>query len=749
MRAARKSSFGELVAYLVSDQGNEIRVAAVRVTHCESADVESAVLEVLAIQAQNRRATSDKTYHLILSFPTGEVPSTRSLHAIEDRVCKALGFAGHQRVSVVHRDTDNVHIHLAINKVHPKTLRVHDPWQDFKTLATVCVEVEVEFSLQRDNHEPRHHHGLSTSQDAERRSGIESLSSWIRRTCADGLLTVRSWTEAHQHLKRHGLTLMSRGSGLAFMDSSGLAVRASQVDRRLARGAFEARLGPFEPALSPRAPAEQANAASQRVPALGEAPFVPNDGVVARGFQGLEPETLLSCGSWAEFHRALAGLGVQARLRGAGLVFHSGGRRERASEVSRHLSLTRLEKLWGPYEVDCTSAPATHVGSSQTYAGSPVGSGPFDSLALTGGPSEKLWLMYLETRRLRSKQALEQRRAAHKWFRQEISAALRRAQLKRGLILRLGKGRASKLVLYASVHATLQREIESTKALHARRLSVLDAGGHRLGWTEWLRRRALQGDAHALSALRSCATECARELGCGALHGPLGAASVARAQVITRRGTLIFREGPVEWRETADAVKVHPLVEGPELATLLALAARRFGPLLHVAGSDEFKQRAVESAVQSQLAIEFDDPDLEARRRSLPILPKATSTAIEVRHGSRLGLLGGGQQGRFIRPHRRLRESDAGGAGTAPASDPPNRVRTVSQLDVVQLSAGGKVLLPGDARHQLEHSGAGPADSLRRHDVLSVGGATGSPPSTPVGEPPRSGHRRRASRMQR
>jgi hypothetical protein len=37
-------------------------------------------------------------------------------------------------VSVVHHDTDNVHIHVAINKIHPRTLTLHDPIRDYITL---------------------------------------------------------------------------------------------------------------------------------------------------------------------------------------------------------------------------------------------------------------------------------------------------------------------------------------------------------------------------------------------------------------------------------------------------------------------------------------------------------------------------------------------------------------------------------------------------------------------------------------
>ncbi|MFO0702010.1 MAG: relaxase/mobilization nuclease domain-containing protein [Nitrospira sp.] len=46
---------------------------------------------MLNTQSFNTRAQSDKTYHLIVSFRPGELPSTATVRAIENRVCHRLG----------------------------------------------------------------------------------------------------------------------------------------------------------------------------------------------------------------------------------------------------------------------------------------------------------------------------------------------------------------------------------------------------------------------------------------------------------------------------------------------------------------------------------------------------------------------------------------------------------------------------------------------------------------------------------
>src|SRR5208337_4078465 len=140
MKAAEKSRFGKLVAYLLDPQGKKTRVGEVSITNCVSTDTTWAVREITATQRLNARAISDRTYHLLVSLRAGENPDAQTLRVIEERFCKALGYAEHQRVSVVHHDTDNVHIHVAINKIHPTTLTLHNPGCDYKTLR-ICSSI--------------------------------------------------------------------------------------------------------------------------------------------------------------------------------------------------------------------------------------------------------------------------------------------------------------------------------------------------------------------------------------------------------------------------------------------------------------------------------------------------------------------------------------------------------------------------------------------------------------------------------
>ena len=247
MKSVKKSDFASLVNYLADDQAKQSRVATTSVTHCESSDLRAAFIEVMAIQAMNTRAESDKTYHLILSFRAGERPDDDVLKAIEREVCVGLGYDGHQRISVAHDDTDNFHLHIAINKIHPTRLTIHNPYNDHKTLGRLCAALEIHYGLERDNHSAVRVGSENRALDMEHHAGVESLLGWIKRECLAQLLAATSWSELHRVLQAHGLAIHERGNGLVISDQAGLMVKASSVARTLSKTKLLERLGDFKP----------------------------------------------------------------------------------------------------------------------------------------------------------------------------------------------------------------------------------------------------------------------------------------------------------------------------------------------------------------------------------------------------------------------------------------------------------------------------------------------------------------------
>lgn len=250
MKNIRKSSFVGLVDYLTSGHGKQERVGEIRITNCQSNEVEWALHEVQAVQEQNQRAKGDRTYHLLISFPAGEIPSTDALKDIENRICASIGYAEHQRISVVHYDTDNFHMHVSINKVHPTRFTLHEPYLAYKKLGEIATQLEIEHGLQQVNHIPNKIGSENRADDMEHHAGIASLLNWIKSECLERLQQATHWSEFHYTLQQRGLKLIERGNGLVIVDASGIGVKASSVSRDFSKGKLEKQFGPFEKTAS-------------------------------------------------------------------------------------------------------------------------------------------------------------------------------------------------------------------------------------------------------------------------------------------------------------------------------------------------------------------------------------------------------------------------------------------------------------------------------------------------------------------
>ena len=240
------SSMRRLVEYITSEQGKAHRIGEIIISNCTYESPELAMREMLVTQARNNRATSDKTYHLLVSFRPGEDPTPDTLRKVESAICRKLGFEEHQRIAVAHRDTDSVHLHIAINKIHPRKLTIHNPYRDWKDLGKECERLEKMLYLAADNHSPSQKTETERkAQDIEALTGEQSLLTWIRKECLPALKATDSWEAFHRELANAGLTIKLQNNGVNFVAASGERVKGSGVDRAFSKSALEKRFGTF------------------------------------------------------------------------------------------------------------------------------------------------------------------------------------------------------------------------------------------------------------------------------------------------------------------------------------------------------------------------------------------------------------------------------------------------------------------------------------------------------------------------
>ena len=217
-------------------------------------DYELAIKEVADTQALNTRTTQEKTYHLVVSFhPEDETRLTPEVFkAIEQRFADALGLSEHQRHCGVHVNTENMHMHIAYNLIHPEKLTRVEPWRDYIKRDRLCRELEKEYGLVIDNGRDQvQEQGLGDRAAAmEAHTGRQSFEGYTRdqgEAILALLKNARSWEDAHQSFARYGLGLKPRGAGLVVKNRHGRhVVKASAMHRDLSMKKLEARFGAFQ-----------------------------------------------------------------------------------------------------------------------------------------------------------------------------------------------------------------------------------------------------------------------------------------------------------------------------------------------------------------------------------------------------------------------------------------------------------------------------------------------------------------------
>jgi len=216
-------------------------------------DLELAYRLVEAVQAQNTRAGSHRTYHLVVSLH----PEDRSLRAndlrrVVENLVETLGFTGHQYIAARHNDKDHEHVHVAINKIHPETFRIHSPAWDHQKLFTAGRALELELGLTPLQSRVRDRERVpQRAADHEAHQGIDSFARWARKRLGPALQAgeLRSWGDLHEVCASLGVVLRPHGNGLVFEDAEqGMRVKASFVDRQLSKPRLCQRFGDFQPA---------------------------------------------------------------------------------------------------------------------------------------------------------------------------------------------------------------------------------------------------------------------------------------------------------------------------------------------------------------------------------------------------------------------------------------------------------------------------------------------------------------------
>lgn len=693
MKSVGKSDFGGLVKYVTDEQSKNERVGYVNVTNCQTDNWKVAITEVLNTQAQNTRATSDKTYHLIVSFRAGEQIDDATLKAIEARICDGLGYGEHQRVSAVHHDTDNLHFHIAINKIHPTRYTIHDPYNDHKTLGQLCEKLEREYGLEVDNHQAQKTGSENRAADMERHAGVQSLLGWIKRECADQIKGAQSWAELHAVMRSNGLELQERGNGLVITDGAGLGVKASSVARELSKAKLEQRLGAFEatPAHAAAAVAQAAQARRTQSPPVGKV--------------GSKPPPR----SQNRLHNLSQ---LEAMKINSGRRYEAQPMRSRINTVELYARYKNEQQSSGATR---TTEWAKALDRKNRLLESAKRTAQLKRSAIKvikgAGPGKKV--MYSATTKTLkdeiqkiNKQYLAERQAIYDKYQRFAWADWLRAKATEGDQEALGALRARDAAQGLKGNTVAGKAGQKAPQGLPQQDSITKKGTiiYRVGPT------AVRDDGDKLKVSRGANQD--------GLQAALRLAIERYGDRITVNGTDAFKE---QIAQAAVAAKL------PITFADAALERRRqelLQPITTKENANEHER--TRPAGQPGAPTTAEQPRADRGRTDSRSDGRAGLAATGV-NAARAGRTGGrgGRQYRAVRgtpvPGGGLPgKPDIGGVGRKPPPQSQNRLRGLSELGVVQLASGGQVLLPRDVPGHVEQQGAKPDHGLRR-DIFGTG----------------------------
>ncbi len=233
---------------------------------------------------KNGRFKGNPVYHYSLSWKEDEHPTAKQIHDAVEHTLMKLGMEECQATYAIHRDTDNHHVHVLVNRVHPtKSIIVGPPQKDFLILDKAMREIELTQGWKHDagphvvqyngnaptitrmTKTERAAQGISildpnkmrASQQAirsEKNSGAPSFQAWLNKEVSAEVLKLLkqnkpNWRDLHLFMLKRGCSIEAKGSGLIIkteLDGRTLTAKASQMHHDLGKNQIEKKLGKFE-----------------------------------------------------------------------------------------------------------------------------------------------------------------------------------------------------------------------------------------------------------------------------------------------------------------------------------------------------------------------------------------------------------------------------------------------------------------------------------------------------------------------
>ena len=123
---------GDLVDYIRQphDRNPEEKVAYAGAKNFTATTHEGQRAEMISLAERSKKSRMPVS-HWIFSWREGEQPTPQQVDRLVDIFLREMGLEGHQCIYALHHNTDNFHVHIAVNRMSPTLLKVLQPNKGF------------------------------------------------------------------------------------------------------------------------------------------------------------------------------------------------------------------------------------------------------------------------------------------------------------------------------------------------------------------------------------------------------------------------------------------------------------------------------------------------------------------------------------------------------------------------------------------------------------------------------------------
>ncbi|BAP89067.1 mobilization protein [Burkholderiales bacterium GJ-E10] len=322
------------------------------VRNLESEDPDGQILEMIGLATASVRS-KDPIAHYVFSWEAGIVPTPAQVDEAVDIFLRELGLEGHQAVFGLHQDTDNAHIHLAVNRIHPQTELAKDIRFEIDLRHRAIARIE-----RAQGWKPEAHALYAWTADGSlvRRDGRDYVAA------SDTLRARHKKQQAEQRTRqRRELDALRAPTGAAL----NAARKELATQHRLERDALAVRQRrEMDAYKASKAPVpERAPAPSRQVHETERATGTPSAERIAIDHAG---PIIRAATSWQDLHEKLAAAGMRFERKGSGAILRIGQTAVKATVADRAASISKLEARFGAsfedadpaLEINAPPAPA-------------------------------------------------------------------------------------------------------------------------------------------------------------------------------------------------------------------------------------------------------------------------------------------------------------------------------------------------------------------------------------------------------